>query len=237
MRTLGLGLLIPLVACGEGPGFREITEREQAPSQLAATDGVKPEGASGDLEGSGGDNETSVPDGTDNTAGDLEQNDGKEEQNNNSSNPQPLSVPEAEPGDMAAISKCLKQWRKSPFSGTVDNFKRIYASVTVGTTGNAISDTERTEDPMLILIDAGVNVFGTPKYELLNPNGWYCIKANVNVGATLAIDLHCGARLADGKVNVNVGSTQSSSTAAVGVHVFSTVTVNNIKPSGDKCIR
>lgn len=231
MRSLGFVLLVPLVACGEGSGFQEITERVQAPSQLAATDGVQP--------GTNGDNgsQSKVPDGTDKTDGDLEQEDGKDKQDEKLNEAEPLDIPDADPGEMAAIAKCMKSWRKSPFSGTVDNFKRIYASVTVGTTGNAISDTERTDDPMLILIDAGVNVFGTPKYELLNPNGWYCIKANVNVGATLTIDLHCGARLADGKVNVNVGSTQSASTSAVGVHVFSSVTVNNVKPAGDKCIR
>lgn len=86
-------------------------------------------------------------------------------------------------------------------------------------------------------MDAAVNVGGAVTYNLLNPNGYYCMKVNVNVNQQLTINLHCNARLADSKVGVNVGSTVSDSTSAVGVHVNSTVNVQTVRPAGDQCVR
>lgn len=123
----------------------------------------------------------------------------------------------------SAIKKCLKLWGNSPFSeGSA--YRTIYASVSIGSGGAAIKDHEKTEEPALILIVAGVNVFGKPKYELHNPNGWYCMVANVNVLTDLTVELHENAKLADSKVQVDVGST-SDSTSAVGVNVGSNVKV------------
>lgn len=139
--------------------------------------------------------------------------------------------------DADVLHKCLAKWKDHPFKGTVNNFRKISASVSVGGFGNLINDTENTAQPYLILVDAAVNVFGAPTYSLMNRNGYYCMKVNVNVSTSLNINLHCNARLADQKVNVNVGSTQNNTTSAVGVHVLSNVQVNTVRPEGDTCIR
>jgi hypothetical protein len=158
--------------------------------------------------------------------------------NNTGGGGEPLpDIPGASDGDLPALHKCLSQWRNHPFRGTVYNYDRIHASVSVGGFGNVINDNESTEEPYLILVDAGVNVGGAPTYNLLNKNGYYCLKVNVNVLTNLNVNLHCNARLADQRVNVNVGSTQNDTTSAVGVHVLSNVQVNTVRPEGDSCIR
>jgi hypothetical protein len=158
---------------------------------------------------------------------------------NNPGNTTPPSTPVI-PGagdDADVLYKCLAKWKDHPFQGTVNNYKKISASVSVGGFGNLINDTENTAQPYLILVEAAVNVLGAPTYSLMNRNGYYCMKVNVNVSTNLNINLHCNARLADQKVNVNVGSTQNSTTSAVGVHVLSNVQVNSVRPEGDTCIR
>jgi hypothetical protein len=149
----------------------------------------------------------------------------------------PPTIPEAEEGDLDALHKCLAKWKNNPFKGKVDNYQKINASVSVGGFGNLINDTERTDEPFLVLVEAGVNVGGAPIYNLLNPNGYYCIKVNVNVLTALTVNLHCHARLADQQVNVNVGSGQNDTTSTVGVHVLSNITVTPVRPAGDACIR
>ena len=60
--------------------------------------------------------------------------------------------------------------------------------------------------------------------ELLNPNGWYCLKVDVNVLNNTQIDLNCHAHLADSRVNVGVLSNNDPA-GIVGVHVLSDVKV------------
>lgn len=152
--------------------------------------------------------------------------------------PDQPKIPGANTGDLDALHKCLAKWQDNPFKGTtVTNYRKISASVSIGGIGNLINDNENTAQPFLTLVEAGVNVFGSPTYNLMNRNGYYCIKVNVNVSTNLSINLHCNARLADQKVNVNVGSTQNDTTSAVGVHVLSNVQVNNVRPEGDTCVR
>jgi len=154
------------------------------------------------------------------------------------SKPEPLpDIPAADKDDLDALHKCMTKWQQHPFKGSVQNYTKISAAVTVGGIGNAVNDSERTDEPHLILIDAGVNVLGSPVYNLLNPNGYYCIKVNVNVLTNLTVNLHCRARLADQKVNINVGSQQNDTTSSVGVHVLSSVKVQTVRPEGDTCIR
>ena len=131
----------------------------------------------------------------------------------------------------------MAKWKNLPWSGTVPNFRKIYASVSIGGFGTPISDTERTTQPELVLVYAGVNVGGATQWDLLNPNGYYCMKVNVNVQTDFDINLHCNARLADNSVQVNVGGTTNNTTAGVGVNVLSSVTVNTVRPSGDQCVR
>ncbi len=157
--------------------------------------------------------------------------------NPGATNPSKPIIPGAGDGDLDALHKCLAKWNGHPFKGTVGNYKKISASVSVGGFGNLINDNENTDQPFLTLVEAGVNVLGSPTYNLMNKNGYYCIKVNVNVSTNLSINLHCNARLADQKVNVNVGSTQNNTTSVVGVHVLSTVQINTVRPEGQACIR
>jgi hypothetical protein len=181
-----------------------------------------------------------TPDWADGEETDQEDNNGTNSgtgTNPGTTNPDKPVIPGASEGDLDALHKCLAKWNGNPFTGTVRNYRKISASVSVGGFGNLINDNESTAQPFLTLVEAGVNVLGSPTYNLMNKNGYYCIKVNVNVSTNLNINLHCNARLADQKVNVNVGSTQNDSTSAVGVHVLSNVQINTVRPEGQACIR
>jgi hypothetical protein len=93
------------------------------------------------------------------------------------------------------IASCLKAWGKHPF-GSNPRFKTMATSVKVFGIGQDPADTERTNTPSLVLVNTGVNVMGGAKLELLNPNGWYCFRSNVNVMGSLIIKAHCKAHLA-----------------------------------------
>jgi hypothetical protein len=45
---------------------------------------------------------------------------------------------------------------------------------------------------------------GGSTFELLNPNGWYCLRTNVNVMGGLTIKVHCKAHLASATEGVTV---------------------------------
>jgi hypothetical protein len=93
------------------------------------------------------------------------------------------------------IANCLKAWGKHPF-GSNPRFKTMAASVKVFGIGQSPADTARTDAPALVLVNTGVNVLGGTTVELLNPNGWYCFRSNVNVMGSLSIRAHCKAHLA-----------------------------------------
>ena len=94
-----------------------------------------------------------------------------------------------------SIAACLKAWGKHPF-GSNPSYKTLSTSVKVFGIGSNTADTEPTKSPTLVLINPGVNVMGGSTIELLNPNGWYCLRANVNVMGGLTIKAHCKAHLA-----------------------------------------
>ncbi|MBM4251975.1 MAG: hypothetical protein FJ146_08390 [Deltaproteobacteria bacterium] len=139
---------------------------------------------------------------------------------------------EAQPGLKTGIAKCLQIWAsngsKPPFTESSPH-RTIAASVTVFGAGNAINDETATNAPELVVIIAGVNVLSTPRYRLLNPNGWYCMIADVNVLSNLTVDLHKTARLADSRVNVGVLSSSNGQTANVDVNVLASVTKNRVE--------
>lgn len=237
MASLSVAMLA-LVACGQDPSFLNLSGSEpKSPGESgSSTDtGVNGAGAGG-VDGSGG-----SADGT--MAGvkptvDIN-GDGKIDENdliNGGKTPPVIFPPSVSESDGDALRRCMVKWKNVPFSGATE-VNKIYASVAVGGMGGGINDTERTEGPRLTLVYAGVNVSSTVTYNFLNPNGYYCIKANVNVSSNLTVNLHCNARLADSAVAVNVGSNVSDATAAVGVHVGSNVVLNSIRPNGDQCIR
>jgi hypothetical protein len=92
-----------------------------------------------------------------------------------------------------AIASCLKAWGKQPF-GSNPTYKTMSTSVKVFGIGANPADTERTSSPSLVLVNTGVNVMGGTTLELLNPNGWYCFKSNVNVMGSLRIKAACKAQ-------------------------------------------
>jgi hypothetical protein len=94
-----------------------------------------------------------------------------------------------------AMAKCLKAWGTNPF-GNKPEYKTLSTSVKVFGIGTNPKDTTVTSTPKLILVNPGVNVMGGTTFELMNPNGWYCFKANVNVMGGLTIKAHCKAHLA-----------------------------------------
>jgi hypothetical protein len=145
-----------------------------------------------------------------------------------------FTVPGATTAEVEQISSCLQKWGQVPFSGAI-SVRRIYATVTVGGFGVGINDITQTPGPALILVDAGVNVGGSPVFNMLNNNGFYCMKVNVNVNTSFTVNLACNARLADNSVQVNVGSNASGTTSGIGVNVGSNVTVRSMTPSGGSC--
>ncbi|MEO8751990.1 MAG: hypothetical protein ABI624_04855 [Casimicrobiaceae bacterium] len=108
-----------------------------------------------------------------------------------------------------AIDKCLKAWGKQPF-GAKPAYKTLSTSVKVFGIGANPADTERTSAPSLVLVSTGVNVMGGTTLELLNPNGWYCFKSNVNVMGSLTIKAACKAHLASAHDGTTVLGSNSS---------------------------
>lgn len=119
----------------------------------------------------------------------------------------------------SSVAACLKAWGKHPF-GKNPNYRTIGTTVKVFGIGRNPSDTEVTSTPSLVLINPGVNVMGGTVYELLNPNGWYCLKTTVNVMGGMVIQAHCKAHIASssgdttvlGNNNTNKGVTVMGST-------------------------
>ncbi|MBM4250562.1 MAG: hypothetical protein FJ146_01155 [Deltaproteobacteria bacterium] len=124
------------------------------------------------------------------------------------------------------VSKCLKSWNgKAPFTEQ-SQFRTLVPGVMVFGIGTAIDDTQKTVAPELILIPAGVNVLGTAKYRLLNPNGWYCLAATVNVLGNLSIDADAKAQIADSSIDVMVAGKQNvNATGYVTVSVGGSITL------------
>ena len=134
------------------------------------------------------------------------------------------------------IGKCMAAWgSNNPFGDKAyTDYRKISAAVSIlGNGGYAVEDREATANPKLILVSASVSVLGSTNYLLMNPNGWYCFMVDVNVLSKVNVDLQCKAKLADTRVAVNVLS-KPSSTAAVGVNVLSSVTVNRMENETSK---
>lgn len=146
-----------------------------------------------------------------------------------------FSVPGLTPSEQVQLAQCITKWGRVPFTGTFTNVRRIKAAVSVYGIGTVINDTIQTSTPALILVDVGVNVMGNPVYNLMNNNGYYCMKVNVNVQTDLDINLACNAKLADNSVQVNVASTTNSETGVIGVNVGSNVQVTRMTSTRSEC--
>jgi hypothetical protein len=95
----------------------------------------------------------------------------------------------------SSIAACLKAWGDHPF-GKNPQFKTLATSVKVFGIGKTTSDTEPTSSPSLVLINPIFNVMGASTIELLNPNGWYCLRTTVSVIGRVSLRAHCKAQLA-----------------------------------------
>ena len=115
----------------------------------------------------------------------------------------------------SSIASCLKAWGKHPF-GANPGYRTLATSVRVFGIGQDRADTQQTNTPSLVLVNPGVIVMGDSTVELLNPNGWYCFRSNVNVMGRLHIRAHCQAHLASARDGVTVlGSSQSDKSVTV----------------------
>lgn len=115
-----------------------------------------------------------------------------------------------------AVSKCLAAWGEHPF-GAHPKFKTLSTSVRVFGVGSEPVDDEVTKSPALILVNPAVNVMGGTTYGLLNPNGWYCFRATVNVMGGLTVKAHCKAHLASSNSGATVMGSNSSGNKGVTV--------------------
>ena len=131
-------------------------------------------------------------------------------------------MPASTPPPVAAgvdpyIAKCLQAWGTHPF-GSNPRYKTLVTSVKVFGLGENPTDKDPTDSPSLVLVNPGVNVMGGKTLELLNPNGWYCLKANVNVMGGVNIKAHCNAHLASASDGVTVlgSNSENKGTTVMG---------------------
>ena len=126
------------------------------------------------------------------------------------------------------VKKCLAAWGAgTPFT-EASPYRNLGVAVSVLGFGSTLEDREATDKPELVVIPASVSVLTITKYRLLNPNGWYCMVADVSVGAIINVDLNKNARLADSRADVRVLSAGSNGPAMVDVHVISSVKVRRV---------
>jgi len=126
----------------------------------------------------------------------------------------------------SSIAACLKAWGDHPF-GKNPQFKTLATSVKVFGIGKQAGDTEPTSSPSLVLINPIFNVMGVSTIELLNPNGWYCLRTTVSVIGGVTIRAHCKAQLAstsDGKT-VRGNNTENRKIKDQAVTVMGTIAV------------
>jgi hypothetical protein len=101
----------------------------------------------------------------------------------------------------SSIAACLKVWGDHPF-GKNPHFKTLDTSVKVFGIGTSTGDTGATSSPSLVLINPTYNLMGGSTIDLMNPNGWYCLRTTVSILGEVSIRAHCKAQLAaasDGK--------------------------------------
>ena len=130
--------------------------------------------------------------------------------------------------DDAPVQACLKAWGAHPF-GTRPTYRTLATSVKVFGIGSDTADKEVSSQPALILVNPGVNVMGGSVIELMNPNGWYCLRASVNVMGGMNIKLHCRARLASSSGGATVMSADND---AKGVTVMGSIQVERVGCGG-----
>lgn len=125
-----------------------------------------------------------------------------------------------------SIAACLKAWGDHPF-GKNPKFKTLDTSVKMFGIGKGAGDIEPTSAPSLVLINPIVNVMGGSSVDLLNPNGWYCLRTTVSILGPVSIRAHCKARLAatsDGKAALS-DNTENRAIKNLNVTVIGSVSI------------
>jgi hypothetical protein len=122
------------------------------------------------------------------------------------------------------VNSCLNAWGSHPF-GKNPAYTTLSTSVKVFGIGHETADTEVTQAPALILVNPGVTVGGDSVVQVLNPNGWYCLRTTVSVMGGLTIKAHCKAHLA-----TTAGDVLADANAAngKGVTVLGTTRVERV---------
>ena len=110
-----------------------------------------------------------------------------------------------------AISECLAAFEDHPFSPNPE-YRSLSTGVKVFGIGGDTVDDDVTPAPELIYVTTAVNVMGGNKISLLNPNGWYCMRSNVNVMGGVEIHLGCKTKF----VLIGDGATVLSSNEDTG---------------------
>lgn len=126
-----------------------------------------------------------------------------------------------------SIAACLKTWGKHPF-GAHPTYKTLSTSVKVFGIGSNTADTVTTNSPALVLINPGVNVMGGSTIDLLNPNGWYCFRSNVNVMGGMTIRAHCKAHLASSSEGGSGTTVMGNNKDQKGVTVMGSTQVERV---------
>lgn len=111
--------------------------------------------------------------------------------------PMPVSARETD----SSVAACLKAWGDNPF-GKTPQFKTLGTSVKVFGIGGDVADTGPTSSPALVLVEPSFNLLGGSTIELLNPNGWYCLRTTVSILGKVTIRAHCKAHLASTSAGV-----------------------------------
>ena len=127
----------------------------------------------------------------------------------------------------SSIAACLKAWGDHPF-GKAPQFKTLETSVKVFGIGKQAADTEPTSSPSLVLINPSFNVMGGSTIELLNPNGWYCLRTTVSIMGRVSIRAHCKAHLASTSAGSTVlgNNSQNRNIKDITVTAMSSVSVD-----------
>jgi len=94
-----------------------------------------------------------------------------------------------------SIAACLKAWGDHPF-GKAPQYRTVGTSFKLFGIGSGIADTQPTSTPSLVLINPSFNLLGASTIDLLNPNGWYCMRTTVTIMGKVNIRAHCKAQLA-----------------------------------------
>ena len=125
-----------------------------------------------------------------------------------------------------SIAACLKAWGDHPF-GKTPQFKTLGTSVTVFGMGTETGDKAPTSAPSLVLINPSFNLMGASAIDLLNPNGWYCLRTAVSIMGRVSIRAHCKSHLAStsGGSTVLGNNTENRSIKDLTVTVMSTISV------------